>query len=911
MPAIDEQRVKTGRRRRAQWATAVLAVVTLLGVLLFGPLLIVSIAPVRGWLLDSGPLSRILGQGVRLRIDQVSRFDAGGFAFGGVELQVRDPQDPQGEWCLVARAGRLSASWSIRQLLVGHIHIHALEATPLTVSLDGISVLRASRESGDGGAGGPGAPGKLLRISTRHLRVAPFEVVDSSGVVLRGGLLHSELSVLDKEISFRLHEAWVSAERMGLDLELSQGRALWLGNSAVLRDLVFEGSRARGIMHVRYEPLASDTPLRVDLALDRLDPRLLAERFVPALDLWAEDSLFGSVQLRQGPGGAGVVLELVMGGMLLGEELNECCAVVTIESGRLSFDEVIIGAQACDLQGSACWNSAQRRLAANLTWTRLDPRSRWLPWLRHMPVEESFAGAGDVTVAIPRKAPPRVEGCLDVRGAHPWRIGARRIRFRGSVEPGSAVRADDLQVFFPEGELRAKGEWPLGPHEVDLSVQFDSIPLAVLPEPWRLGIDGRVWGRIHVGGVAQDPVLEGTIRATDLSRGPWQAEALSARSLLIWPLDQRGSGTAEFWGLRRGEGSASRLAVHFSRWNEWLSLAADLHMPGADLFAEGRLDPRGRLSVEQASVSIDRLGGWHLASPFEFTWASGTLAVDSLHLACGPARLRAGGRWIRSSGEVKATLELEDFEVSRLHGLVGRGRPLEGRCGLRLDAYGQLPDPQVSVSFSADSLVWGDLDLGRVRLKADWIDSVLAIGPLTLESEQQSARLPVLRLLAGRPLGSLLGIEAAPEETAAAGQRALPDSPWTGRLYVDRLDLARWAPLLGMRDPETNGSARTLEVRRSIAGRPVPIRVLAPWDLGPATAGACGLGGTFTATVTVAGTPRAPELLLEGAVEDLSLARLPLGSLAVDLLCTSPFEECAAVISHPQRVSTTLVSLYS
>ncbi len=867
-------------KRPSRWMIPGLIVLSLLAILLLGPLFLMSIAPVREWVLTSAPLRQGLGEGVRLNIEDVERLDVAGVSLRGVELQVRDTQ---GVWQQVIRAPRLSATWSVPDILLGKVLIHSIEATPLSVSLDGIARMRVARdgEQPDRKAGGAGLPAWLMRVSVEHLHIGPFEVSDSSATVVRGDLSCSQIDASDGSVRFLLHEAWVAAAHRGLHLTLREGWLRWWEGRVGLHGISLDGPRVRGTATALYDPQHPDSQLQLDLVLDRLDPVLLTEYFLPTLDLMPGDSLSGRVGISRSQGTTRFDLDLA--GVLLEEQLSELNAQLMLGEGALRVDDLVIRGEVGEVTGRGLWDSSSRRADLNLRWDRLDHGSAWLPWLRSLPLDEPFAGSGEATVIVPDGKPVVVEGSLELRRVSFWDIPARRILFRGSVETGSAIRAEELCIIFSSGEMRATGDWPLGEGEVGISVQLDSIPLSVLRESWRAGIRGRVSGDLRLAGLPEDPMVEGVLRATHLSRGSWSVETLKAGSLLLWPRDQRGDGVLELQGLRHGEGPPCWLSARFSRWNRWLSFATSVRMAAADLHLEGRLDPEGSLEVNQGSASLRYMEDWTLDRPFHMTWGGGTLTTDSLCLASGSARLSGAGQWTGSSGEIDAGLMLQAFDASVLRSWLGHSQQVRGQCNLRLDARGDLPDPELSVHFEGDSVAWGPVDLGRIALDASWSDSALAIGPVTLESRQQVVHMRSLLVHAGAPLLSLL------ERNSSAGapdskQVAIENAPWSGQLQIDRLDLARWAPLLGLKGHADEDSLqRVFEVKCAIGGRLVPIRVEAPWELGPGDTGTGEMGGTLGATISVSGTPRKPVLEMEAIAEELTLARVPLGTLLVSI----------------------------
>ncbi len=878
MDARDAKAEPTRRWRWTPWAVSVASVGLLFALVLFGPYLLFKVPPIRAWVLDV-QVRELLGEGYRLGVEDVRRLDVGGFILVGVELEARDTG---GVWHRVGRADHLSATWSPIAALTGEIRIYRLEATPLSIFLPGLRGLRGQdkegeREEHDAPSTLPGLrlPWGLPRITVRQLRLAPVAIVDSAGVVAHGGLLRSELTLVRQELIFLIREASVSIPGERILAHFSDARLHWRAGKGELHGLTVSGDRVRGVFHATYDPAETAQPLRVDAALERLDPLLISRHLLPALVIEPGDSLSGGVQLTWRPDA--VDIDFVLAGRLLGEACSECSALLTIAPGSLRFDTVVIRADAGRVRGEGAYMSGARELSLSADWVGLDLHSAWLPWLSPLPVRAPIEGAGSATVHLPERGSPSVTGRVRLRGARPWDLGLGEIDFRGTVRFDESIEVDSLHVSAGSGELRARGIWPLGDGQADGIAELDSVSVDVLPERWRAGLSGRVSGQVHLGGPRTDPVLEGALRAEGMSRGAWRAALLTVGSLLFWPRDLRGSATADLWGLRREGGETARVSARISRWNEWLSFTSDLRVKEEDVHLEARLDPAGRLVVDRGSLLSPRVGDWRLEKPFRFAWSPDTLRADSLHLASNGARLRAGGIWVRSTGAIEASLTVDSLRTADLAGILGPNRHWGGTSSLRLRINGALPDPYMTLRFEADSLVAGRFDLGRVSLQAGWVDSVLTVGPVTLQSAQHEVNLPYLRFVPDRSLLSLLG--AGDDGTSLIDR--LSTSSWSGRIEVERLDLARWGAVFGL--GRGGNERRAVALWREVGGRPVPIRIVAPWDLGPATAGAGGLGGELAAVLEVEGTPGEPILAFEGSVDSLSVAGVHAGELTLDL----------------------------
>jgi len=647
-----------------------------------------------------------------------------------------------------------------------------------------------------------------------------------------------------------------------------------------LTDLGLDGPRLKGIVEAHYRTGDPENSIVIDVLIDHLDPLLLTRRFVPRIRLRPEDRLEGSVQVRRSQGGVGI--ELLLEGHLRGERFDELSGVIDLADGQVRVADLVVSGERGVVRGQCAWDHPRRVATGNLRFHHLDLQSRWLPWLHDLPLAGALGGRVDARVQVPRNASPKIEGEIELSGGRLYDIETDRIRFLGLVEPGNGVEAREALLTSGGGEIRAEGRWPLGAGEVGISAQVDSFPLSALPPAWRAGTEGRLTGAFELEGVPDDPVIEGHCRLNDLVRGEWHAEEATIIPLLLWPRDQRGSGTLEVRGLQRNEGAAAWMSTRFSRWGEQVSLSTDVGLPGAHLHLEGQLDPQRSLTLEHLQVGTDRWGRWGLERPCELDWASGGVRADSIVLRSGPARLAAGGHWLREEDTVAGGVNLQAFDLAQLEPLLGSARPWRGRGALVVDVSGGLPDPRVEVLFSADSLWWGTANLGDAFLHAIWADSTLRIQPVEIHSEIHDVSLPSLTVTPNRPLLSLWEAgEDSPEDARA--KNPLADAAWEGHLDVSRLDLAGWAPALGLLAQGDSAAGREVTVERMIGGRPVRIHVETPGDLSPVAAGVGGYGGLFEADIEIGGTPRSPELHLRGGVEGVTLAGVPSGALELDL----------------------------
>lgn len=876
--ADDPTTAAAARDRRMRLRRRLLAALVLV-LIVTSPFLAVRFGFVRSAMLRMATERAGLTEDYRVVVESVRRFGPLGFHLGGVALEVRDST---GAYAPAVRLGHLAAEWSLSRLLVGEVVVSRFQAGAVTVHAD-----RLPRETrtGDPGPVGPEAsrPGPLssrVPIRVDQVSLGPVEVFDAGGSFVRFGVTEAEFVASGRDLTLFLHQGWLALDRYGIGLQMGGGVFVWRGGQgSELSGLQIDGPRLRGQVRARYDQEA-DSPLTADMVVEHLDPRILSRNFVPSIRLRPEDRLAGSVGVRVG---TGVLIDFVLNGRLRAEAFDLLTAQIESRAGRVYVRDMIVEGESGRVTGEGHWDGPERQARGRVRFQRLDPATRWLPWLEEAPVTDRFSGAGNVVVSVPRGFPVRVEGDVELYGARPFRIGTETIRFRGSVEPGDAVSASEVRILGDGGAIRAEGRWPLGTGEVDIRAQVDSFPLAALPDAWRTGAAGRLWGTFDLSGASQDPVIEGSCRITGLARDPWRADRVTIAPLLLWPKDQRGSATLEFYGLRRGEAAPIRLSARASRWDEWISLATDVRVPGLELHAQGQLDPRGRVGLRRLTLDSNRWGRWRLDAPLRFLWAGDSLQVDSLRLSSEEARLAASGRWLRTEDEVALDLTLDRFDLARLTD-PARGRiDWGGQGDLRLAVAGRLPDPQVHARLTADSLRIGPAQLGRVELTAGWRESTLTVAPLTLRSDAHEVVCPELTLCSAQPL--LASVWPAEADSGASVAAPLAQAPWEGRVRIDRLDWAEWAPVLGLHGADS-ASDRAVRVERTIGGRPVTIRVETAGDAPTAPAGAGGFGGEFRGDLVLGGRPGAPSVTLRGEAEDVIVAGVPTGSLEVDLSYT-------------------------
>ncbi len=876
----------TRRRRWLRWLLPALPLVALGLLIAFGPYWAMRIEPLRERLLDSATMRELLGERLRLRIGAVERLDLGGFDVRAVELEALDAQET---WQTVVTAQRVAASWSPLRQITGTIRVHSLITGPITVQPRALSLLGST--SGADSAGEEGRtrsllPAQLPRVRIDLLQLGPVTLATEEGEPLSAAIAEASLRIAPDGVDLEAGRAALALPWWGLDLTLTGGDLRVRSQRAELTGWSLAGPRAAGLLEARYEPAADGAPLMVGLIFERLDPAVLTEWLLPEVVPLPGDTARGAAEVRLGAGPTTV--ELMLRGTLLGETCEECSGVVRVSPDAIAFDDVRLRAQAADLQGEGVYDRPLRRIGVAARWERFDPHSRWLPWLHDLPIGGGFAGACDVDIDLPEKLPAKVTGRLDARGARPWDIATDHLRFRGRWIPGEALDAEQLTVELDGGRLVARGHLPLGAGAYDGEATLDSVPLAALPARWVRGASGRLWGDVHISGVNRDPLLEGNLRGAQMAYGEWSVDYLSAGSLLLWPKDLRGSGTVDLHALRRGRGEPLDASLRLSRWQEWISLAADLRRPTWDVNLEGRVDPQGSAHLDGGSVSLRRLGRWELREPVWVAWRGDTLAADSLHLSSGSATLTVALRYDRNREHLHAGARLQDYRLARLRGVVlGTEHVLEGTCHARLDLAGSLPDPSLSFALTGDSLVVGSVDLGSLELRGDWSAGALELQRGEAASRALTARTEGLRMRSDAPLLDLVGLSSGdddvPGRPTSASESPWRRAQWEGRIGIERLDLGSWAPLVGLPGPATGGGHEGIEIRRVVGGREVPIRVTAPWEFGSAAMGAGGLGGGFSGELELGGTMVAPELRLTGEVDDLSLAMMPVGALRVDL----------------------------
>ena len=855
--------------RRALWG---LPLILLIFALLAGPQLLMNVRLVREWIFAGPLVGQRLGDDLRLQVAQVTRFNLGGVNAGGIRLEARDAT---GAWQTVFQVGRLTADWSPLSLARGDLRVRRCEIARLRAYERGWTLLRSARRPVPAQTAGWSLPKLIPNVMIRQFRLAPFELIGAHGARAQGGLLNGEFQLTRDEISFRLREAWIDADSLSLSLLLADGHFLWRNGAVAIQGLALDGPSLCGTLHAAYNPHDPQVDLRADLVCEHIDPGLLMRVLAPQLHPLADDSLSGSLHVERSS--MGTALDIVCRGRLRDEPIEEISAVITLDEGDIFIDDLRAETGAGRVRGSGSWQPAARRLGVDLTFEDLNHESGWLPWLHLLPLEERCAGSLRGTLFLPPDGALRGAGRIELLAGRPWGIVAERIFCEADFAQDGSVEITGLVLDVGAGQLTAQGSWPIAAGEIRAAVTLDSIPIPRLPEAWRMGLTaGRLSGDLTVTGDPQNPQLEGSIRASSLERDEWRMDQLMGHSLRLQPRRLLGEGTIECQGVQRAAGARAQWSFAFSRWGDWLTLTSDLRSDDAEMHAQARLHPRGDLELVGATGLLPHVGRWNLAQPCKITWAGGVLAADSLHVRAGSADIGARGHWNRESGAIDVRATIDGVALRRLRSLLGHTGRLEGSCALELGIHGVLPDPWVALNFSGDSLRVGDLQLGKVALRAGWVDSTLMLGPLSLESSQQVVRLPALRVMSGEPLRDVLAARAS-------GLGSIADAPWRGTLAIERMDLAHWAPFLGLPGPNEAGQSRTVEIAREVAGRPVAILV-EDYEGGPSTVGAGGLGGSFAGEISIAGTPRDPRLRLSGQVGDLSLARVSLGSLQVALL---------------------------
>jgi TamB, inner membrane protein subunit of TAM complex len=874
---VIEAKLLKGRYRRLKAGLIALA---LIAVLLVSPFVLVRYAPVREWMLADGARQLGLDGEVHLSIGAIERFDPTGFAFSEVAFSVTDSS---GTYRPVIETDFLAAHWSLLNLLRWRLAISQLSVGTITLHQDALALLEREKSQSPHPdlPTADGLPGRYPLINVSRLNLGPFLVQNGDSLEVECGLSIRDLVSSGDEVTFNIDRGWGLISGLSLSLLLEGGEVYWHRDGyGELRQIQLASHDVTGRLNASYNR-SSEKPLSAKIEMDRFDPVLVARHYLPEVTLLQSDSLRGTTSFT----GSFDDFELVfdVGGQILGEELRRGQAQLAAGSGPILARNISIDADAGKVTGTISWDDGHDEGSFDLRWRALDIHTNWLPWLHELPLNERVSGSGAVELFVPDDGAVTVSGSAQLSACRPWQIEMERLDFSGQVIVEEGVYADHLQIQLPGGNVTGQGFWPLNELEADGMFEIDSLSLSALPVEWRQGILGQFDGSGTISGIATDPVFEGSLTGHNLRRGDWSAELLSAGSLLFWPRDFRGSGNIELWRIRNKDREPANLSLRFSRWDRWINMDTDLRLPNGTVHLSGLVDPESQVTVERGLITAPEMDSWYLERPWTLSWLPDSLVADSLCLVTDTSRLAVGGTWNRNTDQINAGLELDDFNLTRLQNFLGSPITLSGTCDLALEANGVLPDPTVEIALGGDSLHIGFVDLGKTDLAMGWTDSSLTVGPVICASDLQRVSISAIPLAVNRSLFSLFGSEPGADGQSTPGWHALAQAPWEGSIEIDRLNLSKWGPALGLEDGRADGTLRNIEVTRKVGGRDVPIHVVAPWDLRPASAGTGGLSGILRGRIDLGGSPLNPRLRLAGVSEMIQLAGYPIGTLKMDM----------------------------
>ncbi|MCK4415195.1 MAG: translocation/assembly module TamB domain-containing protein [Candidatus Eisenbacteria sp.] len=870
--------VRGRRRRRLGWGVLLLA----LAVLLASPFLIVRIASVRESLLRAGAGRLGLGPDERLRIGRVERFDPLHLSLADVAFETRDSLD----WQPVTSVDRVRLKWSARSLLAGALGLSSLEVDSLRVWLPRAAAMRAARAD-------PSPPVRrrtggfdLPRFSIDRLRLSGLELIDQEGSRVRGDLLLAEIVSSPAAATGEVVSGALIEPRSDLEARFRDGRLfVRRGELIELRGLQVSTHASRLELRARKDLTDPEIPLRLDLTAVDLRPPLL-DRVLPAfIEPAAGDSLTGSVELWFGRGHW--LGDLSLAGHLAGEELAGLNALVEFSSDTMQVSNLWLEGGMGEISGRVIWDRVGGSLAVTVGPSRIDPLSPWLPWLHDLPHDgRAFGLSGEVTVRPREGRPTLIAGRCALTEAAPWGIETRVLRLRGSLETGRVLWIDAIDAELLAGRLHAEGAWTFDERDLDVRVVFDSVALGGLPEAWNRGLSGSLSGRLDLGGPHGDPELTGLVTGRRLKWSEWHADSLWIPQLRLRPGTLRGTGTIELAGVRRGaQGPAGRLSLLLAREQGSLAAVGRLRHPLLDAEVSASIDPQGSASLRRLVATSPQLGAWSLEHPVHLRWSPDSLISDTLRLASQGSRVDAALCWARTAGHIDGALRVDCFDLARLNGWLAGADSLRGRCDLQLSLEGGLGAPLLTLDVAGDEVEWGAIDLGRCRLQLAWLDSTLVLGPIEMHSAAHHLRVPQILMAPGATVTDWL--QAAPDTSrspAAFGRGRvahLLESPWVGLIEVLEIDLAAYSGPLGFLPAVGEAGDGTITYL-NVAGRRVPLRMVAAWDLGPGVAQRR-LSGTLRGRLTFEGTPHRPALRAVLRVPELRFAQVPLGALVLNV----------------------------
>jgi hypothetical protein len=891
MASRGEETARRGRGHARRLAVAAGLVLLAMLLIAASPFFLIRVHAVRDPLLAFVQKRAGLGPDVRLKVEGVPRLDPFGVALRGVTLEARAAGEP---WERVTHIGLLGARWRLAELIAGRIAITAVEADTLEVSLPALSAY-ALRQS----AQPRRAPGPLRRSWARlvpPVRIArttfsEVRLLDRAGSLLTGRVQLTGLISSERGLGATLTQGSIAYPRGGLAIDLRDGRIRAAPEGTLeLAGLRWQSGASRGTLDIGFEPQTPASPLRARLGLDRLALADAARWVPPAFPLQPGDTLAGVITLRRGA--AGVAGEARLRGRIAGEALEELRLLGAVGTDTLRLSELRLTAPAVALRGHGLFLRSQRSGTIALEWSRLDPHSAWLPWLRELPLGPGSEGSAQATIVLPAvDPPPAIQGWIEMHRVAWDGLNASRVRLQGRVEPGQFVRADSLIVELARGRVTGHGFWPLGPGEADFTARFDSLDLATLPASWRRGATGLARGELTAHGPLRDLTFAGTVEGRGLGWRGWSAERLSADSLIVRPRVLEGGGRVHVEGLRRpGDASAMDLLARAERTGGVVRGEARLVHPRFEIEVAGEGDPRGRAELRTARFWERRLGHVTLEAPWRVRWNADSLAADTLRLAAAEAHLALAFGWDRRRGGVEGELRASPLLLNRVSEWLGSADTLRGSCDLRATVSGRLPDPEVTLRLGCDRFGSGALDLGVPSVQAAWRDSALHLGPVVLEGKSHRVSISDLTIDAHRTLLSLLRAEPG------GGLASLADLPCTGRFEIERLELSELTGLADQLGLPGGGSVPGTQSQLLVGGEAIPLRVIVPWE--PETGAGRGLSGSLRAAMALSGTLRRPVLRLDGTLRDLGVA----GALIGDLGFAASYSDSLAQVDHLELV---------
>ncbi|MBD3236076.1 MAG: hypothetical protein GF330_05190 [Candidatus Eisenbacteria bacterium] len=836
------------------------------------PFVLVRIAPLRQLLVELGTAHLGLRGRLALRVGEVAHFDPGRIELRDLTVTLRGTD---GEWRELAVATHVQASWSLRDLFIGHARFQSVEVGSLRIAGPTVATWEQQRGPPLGEERGLslGQLSAAPPLTIDALRLGPVLWRDRDSTHLVVELAVSDLQTSDEGFFAHVDSGRVVLPRESLTGRLAGGRASMTSGTALrISGVRLEAGGTRARVRAQLDPRESPMPLRLFLDCERVDPRWLIERLGWSLAAARRDSLSGIVDARLGARQA--LADLLFEGVVLGEPLREMTARVAVERQRLELVEFELHGAVGRISASGEADAATRRASAALRWQHLDLQSAWLPWLQGVRLGPALAGDAQIDLALPSGGTPELAGTIALHNARPWGIATRGVRFEGHARVGEAVYGERLRIDLPAGRIFAAGRWPLGEGRVAIDAELKGASLAALPPDWIGALSGTVSGAVQLSGAPHDPLLEGAVAWHRPRYRGWTADSLVLGPMKVHPVGLRGVAAAELWNLGRDDVWAEHLDLGLTRGAEGLAVDGQAQIPFGVLSWHAALDAGAGLRVPEAELRGTPVGDWSLRRPLEVTWNANALRADSLVWVSGESRIVAHGQWDRATQQIDGQLLVDRFALATLADWRAQPDTLRGHCSLTLSAQGALPDPTLELRLGIEGLQWGGMALGRAALAARWHDRQLALDGLTLQGERHRLHLDSLRLDVGAPLLGAFGVDSSRTPPAIP----LANAPWRGSLAIDSLALGALLPRLGLDPTPSEGggaSARSL----SIAGQSIPVRVVTPWDRGPVGVGRGELRGVLAGRFEIGGSPITPTLRGQLGIPDLRFGYLPLGDL--------------------------------